>query len=133
MVVGYIIGIICIPKYIKQEKALMLSAIVGVLFTIAAYLTTGYTSIVFIALLGLANSLMWPAIFPLAIRGLGRYTKIGSALLVMGISGGAIIPQVYALLEHNMGSQPAFLLSMAPCYLYILWYGLSGHKTATSK
>ncbi|HTN19099.1 MAG TPA: sugar MFS transporter [Pelobium sp.] len=131
MVVGYIIGIICIPKYIKQEKALMLSAIVGSLFTLAAYLTTGYTSIVFIALLGLANSLMWPAIFPLAIKGLGRYTKIGSALLVMGISGGAIIPQVYAFLAHSMGSQQAFLVSMLPCYLYILYYALSGHKTAT--
>ena len=115
MVVGYIIGIICIPKYIKQEKALMLSAIVGMLFTLAAYLTNGYTSIVFIALLGLANSLMWPAIFPLAIKGLGRYTKIGSALLVMGIAGGAIIPQVYAFFEHSMGSQSAFLVSMLPC------------------
>lgn len=133
MVVGYIIGIICIPKYIKQENALMLSSVVGGLFVIAAFLTTGYTSIIFIALLGLANSLMWPAIFPLAIKGLGRYTKIGSALLVMGIAGGAIIPQVYALLEHSMGSQTALLLSMLPCYLYILYYGYSGHKTATSK
>lgn len=129
MVLGYILGIICIPKYIKQEKALMLSAIVGVLFTLAAYLTTGYVSIVFIALLGFANSLMWPAIFPLAIKGLGRYTKIGSALLVMGISGGAIIPQVYALLEASMGPQMGFLLSMSPCYLYILFYSIRGHKT----
>ena len=74
---------------------------------------------------------MWPAIFPLAIKGLGRYTKIGSALLVMGISGGAIIPQVYAFLAHSMGSQQAFLVSMLPCYLYILYYAVSGHKTAT--
>ncbi|WP_442795150.1 sugar MFS transporter [Pelobium manganitolerans] len=133
MVVGYIIGIICIPKYIKQEKALMLSAIVGMLFTLAAYLTNGYTSIVFIALLGLANSLMWPAIFPLAIKGLGRYTKIGSALLVMGIAGGAIIPQVYAFFEHSMGSQSAFLVSMLPCYIYIFYYAISGHKTASAR
>ncbi|RKD17260.1 glucose/galactose MFS transporter [Pelobium manganitolerans] len=133
MVVGYIIGIICIPKYIKQEKALMLSAIVGMLFTLAAYLTNGYTSIVFIALLGLANSLMWPAIFPLAIKGLGRYTKIGSALLVMGIAGGAIIPQVYAFFEHSMGSQSAFLVSMLPCYIYIFYYAISGHKTAVAR
>lgn len=132
MVVGYIIGIICIPKYIKQENALMFAAVVGGLFTLAAYLTGGYTSIIFIALLGLANSLMWPAIFPLAIKGLGRYTKIGSALLVMGISGGAIIPQVYALLEHSIGSQNALLFSMLPCYLYILYYGYSGHKTIST-
>nr|WP_294896724.1 sugar MFS transporter [uncultured Pedobacter sp.] len=133
MVIGYIIGIICIPKYIKQEKALMLSAVVGGLFTVAAYFTSGYTSVIFIALLGLANSLMWPAIFPLAIKGLGRYTKIGSALLVMGISGGAIIPQVYAYFAHSMGSQQAFLVSMLPCYLYILYYAVSGHKTASAR
>ncbi|WP_256013580.1 sugar MFS transporter [Desertivirga xinjiangensis] len=132
MVVGYIIGIIAIPKYVKQEQALLISAIVGVAFTIAAYLTTGFTSIAFIALLGLANSLMWPAIFPLAIKGLGKYTKLGSALLVMGIAGGAILPQIYASLEESMGTQPAFLWSMLPCYLYILYYAVSGHKTKNS-
>ncbi len=131
MVVGYIIGIFTIPKYISQERALMISAIVGIVFTVAAYASSGYTSIIFIALLGLANSLMWPAIFPLAIKGLGRYTKIGSALLVMGISGGAIIPQVYAYFETIMSVQPAFLWSMLPCYVYILYYALSGHKTAS--
>ncbi|MBK0383661.1 sugar MFS transporter [Pedobacter sp. SD-b] len=129
MVIGYIIGIICIPKYIKQEKALMLSAIVGVLFTVGAFLTTGYISVMFIALLGLANSLMWPAIFPLAIKGLGKYTKFGSALLVMGIAGGAVLPQIYAALAINIGSQTAFLCSMVPCYLYILFYAVKGHKT----
>jgi glucose/galactose transporter len=128
MVIGYVIGIICIPKYIKQETALMLSAIIGMAFTVAAYLSTGYLSVVFIALLGLANSLMWPAIFPLAIKGLGKYTKIGSALLVMGISGGAIIPQVYASLEHVNGPQTAFIISMLPCYLYIFYYAVKGHK-----
>jgi len=75
MVLGYIVGVITIPKYIRQEKALMYSAIVAMLFTVAAYLTNGYVSILFIALLGFANSLMWPSIFPLAIKGLGKYTK----------------------------------------------------------
>ena len=128
MVIGYIIGIICIPKYIKQEKALMVSAVVGVMFTFCAYLTTGFMSIAFIALLGLANSLMWPAIFPLAIKGLGRYTKIGSALLVMGIAGGAIVPQIYGLLEHSYGPQSALIWSMVPCYVYIFYYAVKGHK-----
>ena len=129
MVIGYIIGIIAIPKYIKQEKALMISAITGIAFTIAAFVTNGYTSIVFIALLGLANSLMWPAIFPLAIKGLGKFTKIGSALLVMGIAGGAILPQIYAQLETSMSPQSAFFWSMLPCYVYILYYAVSGHRT----
>lgn len=128
MVVGYIIGIICIPKYIKQEKALMISAVVGILFTVGAYLTNGFFSIAFIALLGLANSLMWPAIFPLAIKGLGRFTKIGSALLVMAIAGGAILPQIYAALEKSMGPQSALICSMVPCYGYILYYAVKGHK-----
>lgn len=132
MVVGYILGIATIPKYIKQEKALMLSAVTGMVFTIAAYFTTGYTSIVFIALLGLANSLMWPAIFPLAIKGLGRYTKIGSALLIMGIAGGALLPQVYAYLATTMNSQSAFLCSMLPCYVYIFYYATAGHKTVSA-
>lgn len=131
MVIGYIIGIIAIPRYIKQETALMLSAVIGIAFTIAAFLTTGFTSIVFIALLGLANSLMWPAIFPLAIKGLGKFTKIGSALLVMGIAGGAVLPQIYARLETSMSPQSAFLYSMLPCYLYILYYAIAGHKSKT--
>ena len=133
MVIGYIIGIIAIPKYIKQETALMLSALIGIAFTIAAFLTTGYTSIVFIALLGLANSLMWPAIFPLAITGLGKFTKIGSALLVMGIAGGAILPQIYARLESSMSPQSAFFWSMLPCYLYILYYATAGHRSKTAQ
>jgi MFS transporter, FHS family, L-fucose permease len=133
MVIGYIIGIIAIPKYIKQETALMLSALVGIAFTIAAFLTTGITSIVFIALLGLANSLMWPAIFPLAIKGLGKFTKIGSALLVMGIAGGAILPQIYAQLESSLGTESAFFWSMLPCYLYILYYAMFGHRTTAAR
>ncbi len=137
MVVGYIIGIITIPKYIKQEDALKYSALTGILFSILAYATSGYISILFIALLGLANSLMWPAIFPLAIDGLGRFTKIGSALLIMGIAGGAIIPQVYGLLVDVDGlgfnSQTAFFWCVLPCYLYILYYSTTGHKVGTAK
>lgn len=129
MVIGYIIGIIAMPKYISQEKALAVSAIVGVLFTAAAYFTHGYISIMFIALLGLANSLMWPAIFPLAIKGLGRFTKIGSAFLIMAIVGGAALPQIYAALARTIPVQLAFLCSMLPCYLYILYYAVWGHRT----
>jgi len=132
MVVGYTIGILLIPKYLKQETALKISAVVGILFTILAYTTTGYTSILFIALMGFANSLMWPAIFPMAIDGLGRFTKIGSALLIMGIAGGAVIPQIYGLLVHpeNLGlnSQTAFFAVVLPCYLYILYYATKGYR-----
>lgn len=128
MVVGYILGILTIPKYITQEKALALSAVVGMIFSALAFVSDGYTSIVFIALLGFANALMWPAIFPLAIDGLGPFTKIGSALLIMGIAGGALIPQVYAQLSVSMGPPSAFFWIVLPCYLYILFYALRGHR-----
>ncbi|MBY0436460.1 MAG: sugar MFS transporter [Cyclobacteriaceae bacterium] len=128
MVVGYIIGIFTIPRYLKQETALKISAIVGLLFATLAFVFTGYTSILFIALLGLANALMWPAIFPLAIDGLGKFTKIGSALLVMAISGGAIIPQLYGLMAQSMTTQQAFFWCVVPCYLYILFYAWRGYR-----
>jgi glucose/galactose transporter len=130
MLVGYIIGIFTIPKYISQPTALKLSALLGILFSICVYFTTGYTAITFIALLGLANALMWPAIFPLAINGLGRFTKIGSALLIMGIAGGALLPLLYGGLKDKMGlpNSLSFFLCTLPCYLYILYYSIAGYK-----
>ena len=130
MLAGYIIGIFTIPKYISQQRALAISAILGVLFSVGAYLSGGYTAIVFIALLGLANALMWPAIFPLAIKGLGKFTKIGSALLIMGISGGAIIPLIYTTLKDKaiFSNATSFLICMLPAYLYILYYSIKGHQ-----
>ena len=127
MLVGYIVGIITIPKYMSQATALRICSILGVVFTIAAVFTTGYTSVAFIAMLGLANSLMWPAIFPLAIDGLGKFTKIGSALLIMSIAGGAIMPLLYGKLSESWGSQNAYLL-MVPCFLFTLYYAIKGHR-----
>src|SRR5215471_836316 len=128
MVVGYAIGVAAIPRYIRQENALKLCAILGAILTLLAFTTGGYTSILFIALLGLANSLMWPAIFPMAIDGLGRFTKTGSALLIMGIAGGAVLPQIYARLSQIVSPQSAFLWSILPCYLYILYYSTRGYR-----
>lgn len=127
MVVGYILGIITIPKYIKQDKALAVSAVLGVLFTMIALLTNGFTSVMFIALLGLANAMMWPSIWPLAIADLGKHTKAGSALLVMGIAGGALIPLLYGSLVDIIGNREAYLI-MIPFYFYILYFALKGHK-----
>lgn len=128
MLVGYFIGIIAIPKYIKQENALKYSAILGIIFTIAAIFTSGYTSVYCIALMGLSNALMWPSIFPLAIKGLGKFTKIGSAILVMGIGpGGGIIPLLYTEIGGEANPQRGFWV-MAICYVYILYYATLGHK-----
>jgi len=128
MLGGYIIGILTIPKFISQEASLKYAAILGILFTIGAFLTEGSVSVTFIALLGLANAPMWPAIFPLGIKGLGKFTKIGSALMIMGIAGGAIIPVIYGQLSQGMGFQTAFLVTTVPCYLFILYFALAGHK-----
>jgi MFS transporter, FHS family, L-fucose permease len=127
MVVGYIIGIITIPKIIKQDKALAVSAVLGVAFTVAALFTDGFTSVMFIALLGLANAMMWPSIWPLAIADLGKFTKAGSALLVMGIAGGALIPLLYGSLVDIIGNREAYMI-MIPFYIYILYFALKGHK-----
>ncbi|MDB5278307.1 MAG: N-acetyl glucosamine transporter [Ferruginibacter sp.] len=127
MIVGYIVGIIAIPKYLKQGIALKFSAIIGVVFSIIAILTTGYTSVLFIALLGLANSLMWPAIWPLAIADLGRFTKVGSSLLIMAIAGGAVLPLIYGRLADVLSPQHAYVI-LIPIYLFILYYAAIGSK-----
>jgi len=127
MIVGYIIGIICIPKYFSQEKALIFCSVLGAVLAILAISTDGYISVMFIALLGLANSLMWPAIFPLAISGLGRFTKMGSSLLVMAISGGAVLPLLFGYIADLSSMQQAYWL-MVPCYIFIFYYAVWGHK-----
>ncbi len=128
MLVGYVVGLLLIPRVVSQSRYLSISASLGVLFCLGAYFTHGYASVAFVALLGFANAMMWPAIFPLAIRGLGRFTETGSALLVMGIAGGAIIPQAFAVLKQHIDFQLVFLLLMVPCYLYILFYSVIGHR-----
>lgn len=144
MLVGYIIGIITIPKIISQDMSLRISAILGLVFTTCAYFTNGYTAVTFIALLGLANALMWPAIWPLAIDKLGKYTQLGSGLLVMGIVGGGVLPQVYSGLFNKEGLlgflhsdsinfRQSFLYCMLPCYAYILYFAVAGHKVGKPK
>jgi len=127
MILGYMIGIVCIPKYISQENAMKWFAVLGIIFTLAAIFTTGYVSVLFIALLGLANSLVWPAIWPLALSGLGRFTKIGSSLLIMGIAGGAILPLCYGALVDVYNAQQAYYI-MVPAYAFIFYYGAAGYK-----
>ncbi|HUH17616.1 sugar MFS transporter [Albibacterium sp.] len=127
MVVGYIIGITTIPRYIKQENALRVSAILGLVFSLSAIFTSGYVSLAFISLLGLANSLMWPSIWPLALAGLGRFTKSASSLLVMGIAGGAVIPLLYGALADYWNPQQAYWIAV-PCYIVILYYAIAGHN-----
>lgn len=124
MLVGYVLSIVLIPKYISQQKFLRYSAMLGLVLTAATYFLSGSAAVFSIAMLGLANAVMWPAIFPLAINGLGRFTQTGSALLIMGIAGGAVLPQLYGLLSEmeGLGFRAAFQITMLPCYAYISYY-----------
>ena len=128
MLAGYLAGLVLIPRVITQHAYLALSAVLGVVFVLGASLTTGYVSVGFVAALGFANAMMWPAIFPLAIKGLGGLTERGSALLIMGIAGGGIIPPLFGYLKQHHDFQVVFAALMMPCYLYILYFGLAGHK-----
>jgi FHS family L-fucose permease-like MFS transporter len=149
MVATYALGVFLIPKYISQSFALKASAILGIICSFCIVYTSGFTSVLFVAALGIANALVWPAIWPLALTGLGKFTKTASALLIMAISGGAIIPPLYgALVDHKKeelivaGINEANAITEAasfgywillPCYLMILYYAFWGHKIGLKK
>lgn len=144
MVLTYALGAFLIPKYLKQGTALRISAALGIVLSICILSTTGFTSIMFVAALGVANALVWPAIWPLTLEGLGKFTKTASALLIMAISGGAIIPPLYGRLvdagKHELitsGVATADATATAatssywiliPCYAIILFFAIWGHK-----
>ncbi len=144
MVLGYLIGVAAIPRYLSQHHALLLSALAGIVFTVGvatssasgsgmSQLLLGWAgvpavpdTVMCLALLGLANALVWPAIWPLALQGLGKYTASGSALLIMAIAGGALLPMLYGRLSDASDSQSAYWV-MLPCYALILFYAVKGH------
>jgi FHS family L-fucose permease-like MFS transporter len=144
MVATYALGVFLIPKYVKQKTALVASAILGIVFSFCILNTTGFVSVIFVAALGIANALVWPAIWPLTLEGLGKFTKTASALLIMAISGGAIIPPLYGrIVDANKqelissGMQEVDAIASAstssywiliPCYLLILFFAIWGHK-----
>ncbi|HVM86742.1 MAG TPA: sugar MFS transporter [Puia sp.] len=129
MLAGYVIGIILIPRYLSQVQVLRISAVMGLIFASVALLTKGYVSVAFVALLGLANSMIWPSIWPLAINKLGKFTKIGSSFLIVAVGGGAILPLLYGWLADFKFITPHYAyIIVLPCYFCILFYALKGHK-----
>ena len=149
MVFTYALGIVLIPKYISQAFALRASAILGIILTFLIVFTTGFTSVIFVAALGVANALVWPAVWPLTLEGLGKFTKTASALLIMAIAGGAIIPPLYGRFVDNkavdlvaQGLSEADATAHAatsgywillPLYAIILYYAIAGHKLGLKK
>ena len=146
MVIGYIIGVSSIPRYLSQSQALMISALVGLLSIIGvvfssidefyisevlwswAGLAIIPNSVFFVATMGLANAMVWPSIWPLALDGLGKFTAKGSALLIMGVAGGALIPLSFGRITLITGDMQFAYLICVPCYLFILFYAFKGHK-----
>jgi MFS transporter, FHS family, L-fucose permease len=131
MMVGYVLGILLIPKFVSQQTWLKLSSILGIVVTFVAVFSPGITSVICIAILGLANAIMWPAIWPLAIDGLGKFTKSGSAWLIMMIAGGAILPLIYGAISDLIHSSQKAYLIMIPLYLFIYFFANSGFKKKT--
>jgi fucose permease len=148
MIIGYLLGIVLIPKYLNQANALKICTVLGVIFSFGAIFipadkvfTMPFVDLVtlkplqlvlpvtvlFVALMGLANSLVWPAMWPLALNGLGKFTKTASAMLIMAIAGGALIPLLYGKLAVSFSTQSAYWLCV-PCYLVIMFYAFIGHK-----
>ena len=127
-VLGYFLGIILIPKVISQISALKICALIGTGLSLLIVFLPGTIAIYCVALLGLANSLIWPAIWPLALDDLGKFTKSGSSLLVMGIAGGGLVPPLLGLLKDYYSSYQQAYWMLLPIYLYFVFYGVYGHK-----
>jgi FHS family L-fucose permease-like MFS transporter len=149
MVIGYILGIILIPRVISQQNMLLVSSVLGVFISLSIVFGNNESTsisalfsflgapaipntILCIALLGLANAIVWPAIWPLALSGVGKYTATGSALLIMAIAGGAVLPVVMGALSTVVDRQTAYIV-MTPCYLFILFYAAKGYKLRSWK
>lgn len=132
MLLGYLAGIVLIPRVISQRVALVGSAVLGLGLSVVVVLASPAYSVRALALLGLANALVWPAIWPLAIHNLGKFIKTGSAMLIMAIAGGAILPLVWGRLSDLVTPQIAYIV-LAPSYLVILYYAISGYKLRSWK
>lgn len=127
MVIGYICGIVFIPKYISQARALLICSLMAIFGSLMVVFSPADISIYFIAFMAVGCSLMWPALWPLAMTELGKFTKAGSSLMVIAIVGGALIPTLYGFAKDAFGPQDAYWVCI-PCFLYILYYALKGHK-----
>lgn len=132
MIIGYLLGVLFVPKYVSQSQVLMISTISGIVVTIVILIVPVSVSIYLVAFLGLSNAMMWPAVWPLAIADLGKFTKIGSSLLVTGIIGGAFLPLLFGYVAGHASYQKAYLVGL-PAYLFIIYYALSGSRIRNIK
>ncbi|MHA4809959.1 sugar MFS transporter [Flavitalea flava] len=139
---GYIlIGVISVPRFISQVNALRVCTLLGTVFTLLIIFSRGqifllghdtHVSIWFLVLLGFANSMIWAGIWPLAIEGLGKFTKLGSSIMIMGLCGNASLPLLYGHFADIYGLRNAYWV-LFPCYLYLVFYAFYGHRIRSWK
>jgi fucose permease len=128
MMIGYLTGIVVIPRIISQQKAFYISSCLGLFISVLILLLPGTASVVCVALLGLANAMLWAAIWPQALKGLqGKKLARGSAVLIMGIAGGALLPLLYGWLAKISNNQYAYWI-LIPSYLFLIYYSILGKK-----
>jgi len=139
LVTGYVFGVIAIPRFISQTRALISFAVLGIISTLLLIYLPPKFAFYALLLASFSNSLMWPAIWPLAIKDLGKFTKAGASMLVMAIVGGAVVPLIYGFIVDAVKTAEQAVVTdyqsaywvMAPCYLFILYFAISGHKVRT--
>lgn len=133
---GYVTGIVLIPRFVSQKNVFRICSMLGLVFSVCVLIVSvdvsflGHRtnmSIWFIVLLGLANSMIWAGIWPLALHGLGRFTKLGSSVLIMGLSGNALVPLCYGYLADVYDTRTGYVV-LIPCFLYLIFYSVYGHK-----
>ena len=136
MIIGYILGILLIPRLVSQVRAFQVCTLLGLAFSLLILYANqwvdllghrAHISIWFVVLLGLPNSLIWAGIWPLALEGLGRFTKLGSSILVMGLAGNALMPLLYGRLADKFSTHAAYWM-LIPCYAYLLFYATAGYR-----
>ncbi|HBZ24771.1 MAG: glucose/galactose MFS transporter [Bacteroidetes bacterium RIFOXYA12_FULL_40_10] len=134
--VGYFIGIVLIPKILSQKRALQIATSLGLILSIGVIYISGNIelfshktdiSIWFLVLMGMPNALIYAGIWPLAIRNLGKFTNLGSSLLVMALCGNAFLPVIYGSFADSYGERLSYWV-LVPCFLYLIFYAFKGHK-----
>ena len=127
ILLGYLLGVFFIPKYISQQKSLVVCTVTGLVLSVLVLVLPLKASIWSLVLLGVPNSLIYAGIWPLAIRGLGKWTSLGSSLLVMALCGNAVLPLLYGYVSDYIGLQASYWL-LLPCFAYMVFYAVYGYK-----
>ena len=130
MITGYLLGVFFIPKYVSQRTALFVSTITAIVVTGAIMAFPDHISIYLVGVLGLSNAMMWPAIWPMAIADLGKFTKMGSSFLVTGLIGGAFLPLAFGYVADVVSYRIAYSVCL-PAYIFIMYFALLGSKIRT--